>query len=49
MSLDPIPEDEDLSEEELDEKYGDEFYAHSFWYSAEEKLPDGVLRLTVDF
>jgi len=49
MSLDLIPEDEELSEEELDEKYGGEFYASEFWYSAEEKLPDGVLQLSVDF
>jgi len=49
MSLDLIPEDEELSEEELDEKYDCEFYASEFWYSAEEKLPDGVLQLSVDF
>lgn len=49
MSLEVVPEDEDLSEEELDEKYGVEFYAGEFWYSAAGKLPDGVLQLSVDF
>ena len=49
MTIDLIPEDEELSEDELDEKYGGEFYPSEFWYSAEEKLPDGVLQLSVDF
>ena len=49
MSLNLIPEDEELTEEELDEKYDCEFYVSEFWYSAEGKLPDGVLRLSVDF
>ena len=49
MTLDLIPEDEELTEEELGDKYDCEFYASEFWYSAENKLPDGVLYLTVDF
>jgi hypothetical protein len=49
MSLDLIPEDEELTEEELSDKYDCEFYVSEFWYSAEEKLPDGALQLSVDF
>lgn len=47
MSLELTEKDAELSEEELGEKYG-EFYPGEFWYSAEEKLPEGVLQTSVD-
>ena len=48
MSLDLIEEDQDLDEEELGEKYNCEFYIGEFWFSAENKLPDGVIYTDVD-
>jgi len=49
ITIDLIPEDEELDEVELGEKYDCEFYPSEFWYTATEKLPNGVLQLDVDF
>ena len=48
MSLTLSKEDENLSDEELEEKYDCEFYPDEFWYSAEGKLPTDVLYTSVD-
>lgn len=48
-SLDILPEDEDLDYDAFYEKYGCEDYLAEFWYSATNKLPKGVLQLSVDF
>jgi hypothetical protein len=44
-----LPEDKDLDEEELGDKYDCEFYPSEFWYEATGKLPEGVLQLSVNF
>jgi hypothetical protein len=48
MSLERIPEDADLTDEELGDKYDCEFYTGEFWYSAEQKLPENVVNVDVD-
>ena len=43
MSLNRRPEDEDLDDDEICEKYEfDDFYAGSIWESADSKLPKDV-------
>lgn len=46
---DNIEEDEDLTDDEIAEKYNmDEFSAWAIWESAEGKLPEGIVQTSVD-
>ena len=45
---DLIPEDADLSTEELGDKYNIDFYPSEIWMSAEEKLPENVVYSDID-
>jgi len=52
FSVTLLPEDEDLSEEEFEEKYGydnvDGIWPGELWYSAKDKLPKNVAEVEVD-
>ena len=43
ITLKSAPEDDNLSREEIEEKYDTEYYAGEFWYSAVDKLPKGAV------
>jgi len=52
FSITLLPEDEELDEVELEDKYAEEygeFSVYEMWDSAEGKLPEGVIQTSVDF
>lgn len=48
LELEIAKEDAGLNEDEIADKYETEFSAHEFWYTAEEKLPKGIIKTSMD-